>query len=339
MTGGATPPLVEAKADVILRAVDHIGIDAITPGDGDLALGLDWLVSRADELELPYVCANLRRADGSSAFSPWRIVESGGIRIGIFGVTGNHSPSTEFKVTDATVATREAVAALADEGCQVIIGLSHLGDEQDAALAAAVDGIDFLLGAHDRKRQEFPIVAGTSETILTRAGYRGRSVGRLQVTFAEGGHGYHDASLAARAASRRTQTQQRLDDLDKSLAAATTDGERTRLERSIERTKGQLDGLAFADRSLEGRHTLAVSTISLGGNVADDPEVVRLLQESAAAEAGNSTASLSAGAAPGLHNRPAPLVVGGDQAACKPTENSPCAEAAARENPPQRASR
>jgi len=276
----ATKPAIEVKADLILRAVAHSGIDGMAPGDGDLVLGLDWLTQQAEALELPYVCANLEREDGTAPFAPWRVVEVGSVKVGIFGVTGNIAECAGCKVTDATAAATAAVEALRKEGCHQIVGLSHLGTEADAALAEAVPGIDFIFAAHSRGRMRFPLVAGEGPTTIFQAGSRGRQIGRVSVTFADGAKGFADAKLASDAASQRERTAARLTDLEQKVADAQAEGDERslrRYEQSLERTRNQYAQYAIADVAPEGRHAMSVDAISLSQTMAEETEVAKMV--------------------------------------------------------------
>ena len=259
----------------------------MTPGDGDLALGLPWLTEQAEALDLPYLCANLETDEGSSPFPGWRVVETGGIKVGIFGVTGNIKECDGCQVTDATAAAAAAVEALRKEGCQQIIGLSHLGTEADTELAEAVPGIDFIFAAHSKGRMRFPLVAGDGPTTLFQEGARGRQIGRISLTFVDGAKGFVDEKLVSDAASQRERTATRLADLEQKVADAqqsladdpTEANERTlgRYRKSLERTRNQYEQYGIADVSAEGRHTMSVDAISLEKAMAEEPEVAQMV--------------------------------------------------------------
>lgn len=272
-------PAREAKGDLILRAVAHTGIDAMTVGDGELAFGLEWLTTRAEELQLPYVCANLQDKEGQPVFPATRVLEFDGLKVGVFGVTGNLEEDDAYFVTDATEAVTAAVVDLKNQGCHLIIGLSHLGVDDDVTLAEAVEGIDFLFAAHTRRRMEFPRVAGPAPTYVTLAGSRGRQVGRIRFTFAEDGRGFYDPSLADKVLQRKEKVDSRLASLEEQLAAAETDREKQRYERSLERTRANAEEMAVADVLAEGKHTMTVDVISLAKSLADDPEVKQMVAE------------------------------------------------------------
>ena len=271
----------EIKGELILKAVAHAGIDAMTPGDGDVALGLDWLTLQAGTHGLPYVCANLRK-DGAEVFPGWKVIELGQVKVGVFGVTGNLEECAECEVTDATEAATAAVAALQKEGAHQIIGLSHLGLDDDIALANDVPGIDFIVAAHSRGRMRFPRIAGDGMTTILQAGSRGRDVGRMHITFVDGAKGFCDADLATEAASQRERTATRLADLEQKIADAEASGDtltRERHEKSLTRTQAQYEQYAIADITAEGRHAMTVDSVGLGKSLVADPEVAAMVEE------------------------------------------------------------
>jgi len=263
----------ELKGDLILRSFAHSGIDGMVPGDGDLVLGLDWLVGKAGEYQLPYVCANLEREDGGAPFEPWRVVEKGDMRIGIFGITGNIADCDGCTVTDATEAATAAIAALKDEGAHQIIALSHLGVDDDVTLAEAVPGIDFVVASQARGRMRFPRVAGEGPTHIVQEGNRGRQLGRIRITFVDGAKGFADAAKITDAGTQRERTATRVADLEEKVASAATDRDRQRHERSLERTQAQYEQFAIADMTAEGRHEMTIDVISLSQSMAEESEV------------------------------------------------------------------
>ncbi|MDZ4717106.1 MAG: 5'-nucleotidase C-terminal domain-containing protein [Roseiflexaceae bacterium] len=106
----------------------------------------------------PVLSANITVAAGSplvGLIQP-RITKAfvgSGQTIGIFGLTTEDtavlsSPGPLVTFTAATAAAQAQVAALQGAGVNKIILLSHLGYTVDLALAAAVSGIDVIVGGH-----------------------------------------------------------------------------------------------------------------------------------------------------------------------------------------------
>ena len=81
------------------------------------------------------------------------MLEIGGQRIGIISALASDTVETSSP-SDAVIFTSEVaslstdVAALQGEGVTKIIALTHVGLPKDMEIAAAVDGIDAIVGGH-----------------------------------------------------------------------------------------------------------------------------------------------------------------------------------------------
>jgi 2',3'-cyclic-nucleotide 2'-phosphodiesterase (5'-nucleotidase family) len=110
-----------------------------------------------------------------------RIVESGGIRIGIFGVT---IPTIgieyvkDFAGPEATV--RELTADLRSRGAEVVVALTHLNAADDRSLLEKLPvpaGPDLIIGGHDH--EHMAIQAGGRWVLKADADARTATVARL----------------------------------------------------------------------------------------------------------------------------------------------------------------
>ena len=70
---------------------------------------------------------------------------------------------------------------LSAEGADLIIVLSHLGKEDDVALAREVDGLGVIIGGHSHDLIARPLREGKSRTLICQAGSYGRYAGRLDL--------------------------------------------------------------------------------------------------------------------------------------------------------------
>jgi len=109
------------------------------------------------------------------------VVESGGIRIGLFGLT---IPTlgveyAEFAGPDA--AARELTAKLRREGAEVVVAVTHLNAADDRALLEQLggDGPDLIVGGHDHEKMAFQ--ANGRWVIKADADARTASVIRLRL--------------------------------------------------------------------------------------------------------------------------------------------------------------
>ena len=85
-----------------------------------------------------------------------RIVDCGGLRVGLFGVTLD-DVQTEYidRYRDPIAVAREETQTLRDSGADVVIALTHLSMAEDVALLEALgpDGPDLSLGGHEHDKQ------------------------------------------------------------------------------------------------------------------------------------------------------------------------------------------
>ena len=147
---------------------------------------------------------------GGRLYEATALVECGGLRVGFFGLL---TPTTKtisdfgdvrFASDPLVSPAREAVAALRGAGAEVVVALTHLGVGDDVALAAAVTGIDAIVGGHSHTA--LPQARRVGRTWITQTGARFANLGRLE--FVRGADGGFDPA----------QTSWRLDPIDGALA-------------------------------------------------------------------------------------------------------------------------
>jgi len=138
-----------------IEMMNLIGFDAMTLGNHEFNNGPDMLAEMLATADFPIVAGNVQVPAGhalADLVQPHLIVERGGERIGILGVT---TPDTVFLSSPGPVTfaneiehLNEAVARLRGEGVNKIILLSHMGFPRDQVIAATVDGLSVIVGGH-----------------------------------------------------------------------------------------------------------------------------------------------------------------------------------------------
>jgi len=128
----------------------------LTAFDSSLAQGGFEVLSANTILEDPEV-QSLKKY-----IKPYTIKSFGSIKVGIFGMTTSTTnyyslPSPAAIDEKLVEVTGQMVVKLISEGCNLIIMLSHLGIQDDAAIASGVPGIDIIIGAHDHKKTDEPV--------------------------------------------------------------------------------------------------------------------------------------------------------------------------------------
>ncbi|MDX9728962.1 MAG: bifunctional UDP-sugar hydrolase/5'-nucleotidase [Bacteroidales bacterium] len=130
---------------------------------------------------------------------PWVIREVNGIRIGIFSLLGKDADESAPYAPPVTFekiipAAKKLVKELKNEGCDIIICLSHSGISkdkngvwagEDVKLAQKVKGIDLIITGHTHVLVKEPVTV--NGVPIVGVGDNGRFVGRLDLLVGSGG--------------------------------------------------------------------------------------------------------------------------------------------------------
>ncbi len=190
----------KGKAD--LTAVNLLDIDAMSLGNHEFDDGPGVLADFLKGVKFPVLSANIdvsREPRLQTLFRPYTIVERGGQKIGIIGVTTDDTPITSSPgptvgFAHEDVPLQRMVAELKGLGIDKIIALTHSGWIRDQEIAKMVEGIDVIVGGHSHtllsnkdKEAEgpYPIVATNkaNKTLIVQAAAYSKYLGRLDVTF------------------------------------------------------------------------------------------------------------------------------------------------------------
>ena len=164
-----------AKAHLQLESFALGGLDAITFGEEDLALGLDWLLAAAKELSLPVVSANLHCGD--APLPTFRVVERGDLKVGITAVTAPELAGS-CRASEPIASVKKAVEDMGP--VDVVVLLSHEKPEADAALVSAVPAIKAVVNGHGKVKNDDPKPL-PGHAVALGAGSRGKYVGLARI--------------------------------------------------------------------------------------------------------------------------------------------------------------
>jgi 5'-nucleotidase/UDP-sugar diphosphatase len=160
-------------------------VDAMAFGNHDADYGHDAFLRCRDRVTYPILSAN------TNGFRAWHVVESRGVRIGVFAVAGTDFPQLvkvpELTFGDPVAAARVAVEALRTrEKVDAVVMIGHQHAESDYALAAQVPGIDLIFGTHSHLRRDLTRIPGTSTWFISPSQYLS-FISRVELTFDDGG--------------------------------------------------------------------------------------------------------------------------------------------------------
>jgi 2',3'-cyclic-nucleotide 2'-phosphodiesterase (5'-nucleotidase family) len=277
----------ERQASLLAAGIARGGIDAFTPGEGDLAIGVPLLKKVTATFKIPVVSANLYGRDGQRLFAADRLIDAGGTRIGFFGVTApptaadaNRWRDDGIVVRDPADAARESAEALRARGAEIVVALVHAGlPAENRRLVAAIPGIDWAVLGHSALNLESPEPVDGAR--LLEAQSEGKNLGRLDLHLVNGARTFVDrgerAEIASILADHRRQLHaddHALGELDPASAESYYRQRRLDLEGAIARETvlvarlpAEITGSWFENR-----------IIPLDRNIPDDPGVATLVR-------------------------------------------------------------
>ncbi|WP_171098022.1 bifunctional 2',3'-cyclic-nucleotide 2'-phosphodiesterase/3'-nucleotidase [Ruegeria sp. HKCCD7255] len=170
----------EGDSHPIITAFNTVGYDAATLGNHEFNYGLDFLDKALAGAEFPVVLANIAKEKGAdprgdkTLVKPYAVldreIEMGDgtkhpIKIGVIGFTPPQVMNWDRKHLERNVEARDIVETakayvpeMKEQGCDLIIALSHSGIgeadhsegmENASVVLAGVDGIDALVTGHN----------------------------------------------------------------------------------------------------------------------------------------------------------------------------------------------
>lgn len=177
-----------SKGEYIVDIMNYLKYDAAVPGNHEFDYGMEQFLHLANDVaEYPYLSANFTGKDGKPYFDAYKIFEVKGVKVAFVGVctpeTFTKSTPTYFQDADGNYiygfcegnngadlynAVQKAIDAAKAEGADYVIGLGHLGiDEQSTPwmskeVIANTTGFDAFIDGHSH--------SVFSETVKDKAG-------------------------------------------------------------------------------------------------------------------------------------------------------------------------
>ncbi|MFO7696938.1 MAG: metallophosphatase [Anaerolineae bacterium] len=176
---------LKSEGRVTVDAMNLMGYDALGVGTGELIKGPEVLAARIAEAQFAVLSSNLvDSASGEPLLEPYVIIDRGGVRVGVIGLTGTAALyGLESQWPGVTILPpEETLSGYMDElraQSDLIVVLSQLGLDADKVLATSVEGIDVIVGGNTRWLLTEAETIGN--TTIVQAGYDGEWLGRLDL--------------------------------------------------------------------------------------------------------------------------------------------------------------
>ena len=182
-TGNAYVDKAPTPGMPVIALMNRLGYGVATLGNHEFDFGQAFLGRMIDSMDFEVVCANLR--SDTCIFPqlpPYVVIEEGGIRIGFVGVVtnyegpghpaGNAANFEGLEFPDPQQAARRYAAELRPK-VDVLVLVSHMGDDRDAELLGQETLYDVVIGGHTHELRD-TVVGGT---LLTQTGKNLANVG------------------------------------------------------------------------------------------------------------------------------------------------------------------
>ncbi len=186
------------KGDVEIELMNAMGYNAGAVGNHEFDFGIENLARIAQKANYPILCSNYDFAGTpcEGIIQPYTIIEKGGTKIGLFALAPNPTGLVSrdclggVKPLSPIETANKYTTILRNEGCEVVICLSHLGYEMpneecdETRLAAATSGINIILGGHSHTYLEECVKATNKEgkeVVMQQMNKNGRYLGVVEI--------------------------------------------------------------------------------------------------------------------------------------------------------------
>jgi len=171
-----------------VEVMNATGYEIFVPGNNE---GLTFPkhvfeVALRDHAEFDVLACNMFELDGGRVptwMSPWRIMDKGGLKIGIIGLTASYNNFYNplgWDIQDPFEFAKITVELLRPQ-VHILILVSHLGLSYDQRIAEEIPGIDCILGGHTHHLLEQAIMVG--QTLIGAAGKLGNHLGVIELEY------------------------------------------------------------------------------------------------------------------------------------------------------------
>ncbi|MDD5930873.1 MAG: 5'-nucleotidase C-terminal domain-containing protein [Oscillospiraceae bacterium] len=198
-----------STGEYIVDIMNYLGYDLAIPGNHEFDYGMDRFLELAQEkAEYPYISANFKSlSTGKSYFDAYKVFEVEGKKVAFVGIS---TPETFTKSTptyfqdekgnyiysfcegnngqDLYDAVQAAIDAAEAEGADYIIGLAHLGIDDESKpwtskeVIANTTGLDILIDGHSHSTVSETVGDKNSNAvILQQTGTKLANVGKITI--------------------------------------------------------------------------------------------------------------------------------------------------------------
>lgn len=175
----------------MILAMNEIGYDTWTLGNHEFNYGVPALKKIMAQFKGKVLAGNVYEPNGSNLADGYSIVEKGGVKVGIVGMTNPNitkwdSANLEgYKVTSPIVEAKKVVSEIKDK-VDVLIAVMHIGpteeygnDDGADKVAEAIPEFDAIVAGHAHSK--VPEIRAKSGTVITEPVNAGGQVAKVEI--------------------------------------------------------------------------------------------------------------------------------------------------------------
>ena len=181
------------RGAAIIKVMNALKYDAMTPGNVDFLYPREVLDERIKQANFPVLAANMYDMEwGDPVIDQYMIKEIAGLKVAVIGMayqwtakTGNREYTKGWSFGLREDEVTELIKQIKNnEKPDLVILLSHMGYKVDQKYASRIKGIDVIIGAHTHDNvYKPPVINGT---IVVQAGSHGKFLGKLDLKLKNG---------------------------------------------------------------------------------------------------------------------------------------------------------
>ncbi|MFT3707322.1 MAG: 5'-nucleotidase [Archangium sp.] len=273
---GVASDVDRKRATFVFGVMEELGTRAMAVGQRDLSSGTAFLESLAKGKKLKLLSANLRR-DGKPIFDASTIIDQGGVKVAIVGLTapGPVAPNEANVAALPTVeAAKAAIAALGPHDLTVIMCATSYADAMQ--LSTELKGkVDFIIQSGEFRGTQPPQRLDDASPVLLASAQKGQALGKLDVALGSGKGPFTDLSILDRDKQQAVFVGEQIKTLEERLKlskdkAATEQLKGTLVE--MKKRKAELEA-GLAKKITPGSRSFGFTWTTLGSDVADDAKL------------------------------------------------------------------
>jgi 5'-nucleotidase len=198
-----TPYFNYYGGELEFKLMSMMKYDAATIGNHDFDNGIDGLFAQLPHAKFNFLSANydFKNTVLNTHVEPYKVYESGGVKIGVFGLGIELQGLVDKRMFKETVyldpieiAQDMSRILKEDKKCDIVICLSHLGyyyknypeKVSDLLLARATKNIDLIIGGHTHTFLSKPTIEKNIDgknVLVNQVGCYGLKLGRVDFYF------------------------------------------------------------------------------------------------------------------------------------------------------------